>query len=1829
MMVKRGSRVGVAAFLLGLSLAGPHSVAVASADDTDAASPAASADDRQGKVRAAGSARPERAASREMTRNRGAAPSLPDPAPETRRGRSAAAPAAAAEPASATPSKNTPVSAPAAGRDRQTVSAPAGPVIPAGRPTIRVPRTPAPNAAAGPSAASTAQSVPARAAASAPSASAAAPGGSGCRACWGVEAPGIGQAINTVINHLFNSTFDWVATLPGGPLSNLLEGALVLVRRSLFLSPLGVTATQVGSELTVSVNTGSVAYFRQDGTSLQVSGVPLFGAAKTFDAATVSEISVGNPGNAGCAGLVVDSGLIAADLGTSQIDAIRFDSGAAVAGTVTAAVTGGPLALRNAVRGLNGVEFNAPVTLGNDVEVDAGDGDATFNGTVDAAKAGEQSLTVTAAATTTFTAAVGGQAALESLTTRGIEPLRVEQSADTTTIPLYYMPQFGSNGQEQVKYGIDVALGDNDPRTFVFDTGGNGFYAGYNPDYWQGVTLGTNTTSINYTSGTFYDAIATDAVVTIGPTGGPRVSTVRPVQVGAIVSAGNVDTGQTYSFTNPYAPPVDGRFSGDFGAAFGVQPVNNEPTGGLSSVLFQLPGNLSSGYLVQLGPVGTTASLTVGVTEALRAQFPYAIPVTANSGGGTYPVSGYQVLEQFGFNTQYFVQQGDGPRVPLGTTFNPKCAAQCLPSLIDSGAPSTNVRLPGVTPPYPYAVNAGANSLLTPGTTFIAQFPTTQGRPPLEWSFIAGTNGSVNQVGYSPNGGAAFGPNNQNVNTGLNLFNDFDIMFDVEKQVIWLRPNGGQSQVSLQSVTTTGAQDYRQNADLAGSYRTDDESFSVGGVATLTGDTVVSTGSGDVTFSGTVDGPHDLEVNSTGATTFVRPVGGLTPQSALTTLTTDAGGSTSTASVTTAGDQSYADAVTLTGNYQVNSGAFTVGGSATLAGNTAVTAVGGNVTFSGSVDSTEKTGYALRVTTDGRLTRFQGTIGSSNPLGGLNLINSGTDSAATVTADAEVTLDGSLGYAGPVGLGIGDNVTVSVTSGTISNFTGSGAVFYGESRNSTISNLTIANNVYDGIQIAAAGAPIQYDYADTRISNNTIIGNGAFGIETAAPVSGLTITGNTIGAPGEPNQWNYVTLNGPNVHGIVLAPGVYDGTLITDNNIASNLRSGIYAPKGVQQLLIRGNTLSDNGNHGIEFADGDFAGTTISENIIKDNTSSGISLGAGIGQGTTTGGNPLAGYSGSGHYIINYANNVDFYDPAVQPGDPQIAVRIGSKTLQVNMDTGSRGLYFDELQLDSNILDQGVVQGPGHVYLNSSNRLYFGNWVQLPVTFTDSFYEVGDVADTTRQAVADMPVLVVEAIGASLTPKPGQTEANTTFGTLINSGTVTITDGKTVTQAPIVPNLDPTTGKVADTGTVTIPGGFYAFYKDNVYTENGQSKPILAPVGNFGVGFDRSGLGTAPTTNGDNQAYNAFLNLTEMRTGEMRPGYVITTQNVKLGLDDSVDGFAYTNLAPSGLTQGTQSAPDWQPATGTVAVGKGDPSNVGPLVLDMGYPGGILTLPGAKYAPTQTFSEDLTVNLLNSGGKVRYTITANEQGTYTRTKNLLNPAGILLFDPLPGAYTQNAPPLSQQFFNTGRNSFAAFQYLYDAAGGYLGLRVDPGREQGALDSAKGEFTADFYANDTAPTKATNLTIESNTIADNGGFGIAVTGSDSSGIQISGNSIFLNTGLGIALLGGANGGQSAPTGIAGRLTATNNVRVSGSVSAVPGYTGDFIVQVFGSPSSDTGDVEGRYFLGEFVSGEGDFTGEVPADNTRPGDWITLTVTPKDAPKNTSQFSAGSIVLPPAS
>ena len=123
----------------------------------------------------------------------------------------------------------------------------------------------------------------------------------------------------------------------------------------------------------------------------------------------------------------------------------------------------------------------------------------------------------------------------------------------------------------------------------------------------------------------------------------------------------------------------------------------------------------------------------------------------------------------------------------------------------------------------------------------------------------------------------------------------------------------GSTVVSGGGIATSGNQNYHDQVTVSGTgttLSTFDSNVRFYQGVTLNEDLTVTTGVGNVTFSGSVDGANDLAVHNSGQTTFSAAVGSGTP---LASLTTDGGGSTALngGALTTSGTQGYGDAVSL------------------------------------------------------------------------------------------------------------------------------------------------------------------------------------------------------------------------------------------------------------------------------------------------------------------------------------------------------------------------------------------------------------------------------------------------------------------------------------------------------------------------------------------------------------------------------------------------------------------------------------------------------------------------------------------------------------------------------------------------------------------------------------------------------------------------------------------------------------------------------------------------------------------------------------------------------
>jgi uncharacterized delta-60 repeat protein len=148
----------------------------------------------------------------------------------------------------------------------------------------------------------------------------------------------------------------------------------------------------------------------------------------------------------------------------------------------------------------------------------------------------------------------------------------------------------------------------------------------------------------------------------------------------------------------------------------------------------------------------------------------------------------------------------------------------------------------------------------------------------------------------------------------------------------------------------------------------------------------------------------------------------------------------------------------------------------------------------------------------------------------------------------------------------------------------------------------------------------------------------------------------------------------------------------------------------------------------------------------------------------------------------------------------------------------------------------------------------------------------------------------------------------------------------------------------------------------------------------------------------------------------------------------------------------------------------------------------------------------------------------------------------------------------------------------------------------------------------------------NIIAHNGGAGVLILDSGSTGNQIRGNSIHSNGGLGIDLggngvtLNDAGDGDTGPNALINFpvvTSATNGAATLVSGTFESAGTGPFTLEFFASTTPDgSSHGEGSRFIGATtVASAGGFNATLSATST--GEWITATVT--DAQGNTSEFS----------
>lgn len=327
-----------------------------------------------------------------------------------------------------------------------------------------------------------------------------------------------------------------------------------------------------------------------------------------------------------------------------------------------------------------------------------------------------------------------------------------DAQGETLTVPLKLVT-VGS--QERLAVDVSVAGGPSVP--YLLDTGSVGMYvANSSANLNQNQYTQTATAfKQHYTSGIHYRGTVIRTSVSFAP--GESASNVF---LGLITSAtGKKVAGWNRALSQGNAP-YEGQFYGTLG--MGLAPGQAKKQGSLYSIIAQLPGNLSSGFIIHTGGVaGKDPTLTIGLTPQNMQGFTTIKLPSAGASGTTYSYGNGAANHVLAWNDK-------GAELNYQITGVPSFSA---PTVFDTGEASTTLYTAGIP-----------RSVVTKGRLendlqFTAQLATN-----LAWQFITGSHANINRV----NVGNARTPGT--VNTGIGLFFHYDVMYDLQDGVIGFRP---------------------------------------------------------------------------------------------------------------------------------------------------------------------------------------------------------------------------------------------------------------------------------------------------------------------------------------------------------------------------------------------------------------------------------------------------------------------------------------------------------------------------------------------------------------------------------------------------------------------------------------------------------------------------------------------------------------------------------------------------------------------------------------------------------------------------------------------------------------------------------------------------------------------------------------------------------------------------------------------------------------------------------------------------------------------------------
>ena len=422
------------------------------------------------------------------------------------------------------------------------------------------------------------------------------------------------------------------------------------------------------------------------------------------------------------------------------------------------------------------------------------------------------------------------------------------------------------------------------------------------------VGAGTETLTINTTG-------AVNVTGAVGA-GGNKLDQVTIIQSNGTTFAASVDArnvtlgdtaaGQTIAFqgnTNVSAGMSIGAGTGAYNVGFtgvnntiaGNTVFNNSGTVTLGNAASNttFTGGVDTSIAPSLTNIGGTLATTgtlmkLGMTTLIADS-------TLNSGGGNVTFTGTINADLAALNRKLAINAGAGTVTFPGNVGVTQTLADFdvtgASVLFNAGAPQT------------VSVKAqGGNTATITGAVTLAQNLTvdTSGATPNNLTFSTGAS-TINA--------AAAGVQRLTLDAGAGRI---DLQGVVGTSALAdLTVSSAATARFGNNVTTTGPQNVNAGTiQTNGTHTTAGNNIVLNGNLTLQSNTVLNTGGGAISVTGTTDGGFALIANSSGATTFTGAVGGSAPLAA---LTTDVGGATNINGglVKTTGSQTYGDAVTL------------------------------------------------------------------------------------------------------------------------------------------------------------------------------------------------------------------------------------------------------------------------------------------------------------------------------------------------------------------------------------------------------------------------------------------------------------------------------------------------------------------------------------------------------------------------------------------------------------------------------------------------------------------------------------------------------------------------------------------------------------------------------------------------------------------------------------------------------------------------------------------------------------------------------------------------------